>query len=153
MVKTNVSASGKQYYKTICRPCHNRESKIVQTLHKLHKQPVSGSPCHCCGRIDRLFLDHDHVSGAYRGWLCRQCNLSLGLLGDSAQGVRQALTYLERAEINAIVSISEYDGIGPIDDGLSSSAESSMQGGSGAETTGSGPETGSSSTENCNKKS
>ena len=83
MVNQGISTgSGKQYYKNICRPCHNKEVSLVEKLHRVHKQPSPGSRCECCGRIDRLFLNHCHTTGAYRGWLCGQCNLSLGLLGD-----------------------------------------------------------------------
>ena len=44
-------------------------------------------------------LDHDHVTGAFRGWLCARCNRVLGALGDTAEGVRKLLRYIERAEL------------------------------------------------------
>jgi Recombination endonuclease VII len=56
--------------------------------------------CECCGRlpaIKPLMLDHDHITGAFRGWLCVNCNLGLGMLGDSEQSLQQALNYLIRA--------------------------------------------------------
>lgn len=45
-----------------------------------------------------LHLDHCHTSGAFRGWLCTNCNTGLGKLGDNVEGVRRALEYLERFE-------------------------------------------------------
>ena len=41
----------------------------------------------CCELCNKEFtgdkvLDHDHTTGLYRGALCRQCNASLGKLGD-----------------------------------------------------------------------
>lgn len=50
--------------------------------------------------IKGLALDHDHMTGKFRGWLCHRCNLGMGLLGDDIEGLRRAIAYLERA--NAI---------------------------------------------------
>jgi hypothetical protein len=56
--------------------------------------------CACCGGTDPgkrgWMVDHDHVTGEIRGILCNRCNLGIGLLGDSIEGVRKALTYLEK---------------------------------------------------------
>lgn len=56
--------------------------------------------CECCGgppgRV-ALNNDHDHVTGASRGWLCWECNSAIGRLGDNAEGVIRALDYLLRA--------------------------------------------------------
>jgi hypothetical protein len=42
-------------------------------------------------------VDHDHNTGQFRGWLCFACNTGLGMFGDSADGMRGAIQYLERA--------------------------------------------------------
>jgi len=39
-------------------------------------------------------VDHDHLTGAVRGMLCRQCNGGIGLLQDSREVVSKALAYL-----------------------------------------------------------
>lgn len=54
------------------------------------------SNCECCDRPAEIRFDHDHTTGKFRGWLCDRCNLGLGKLGDTIQGVRAALAYLER---------------------------------------------------------
>ena len=41
------------------------------------------------------FVDHNHTTGEVRGMLCHSCNTGLGLLGDSPDRMRVALTYLE----------------------------------------------------------
>lgn len=42
-----------------------------------------------------LHWDHDHATGAHRGWLCHNCNVALGLLRDSPLVLKAALHYLE----------------------------------------------------------
>jgi hypothetical protein len=45
-----------------------------------------------------IHVDHDHDSGEFRGLLCGQHNMGLGLLGDTLAGLRAGVTYLERFE-------------------------------------------------------
>lgn len=57
--------------------------------------------CECCGRKQTpegqyLALDHCHKTGRFRGWLCMFCNTAIGKLGDTVEGVKNALLYLER---------------------------------------------------------
>jgi Recombination endonuclease VII len=73
------------------------------------KQRWSGIPeptrpmperCECCGRPKgkkALHIDHCHLTGVFRGWLCFRCNAAIGLLGDTTDGTRRATAYLERA--------------------------------------------------------
>ena len=58
------------------------------------------SECDICGEsaYRRLDIDHDHASGLFRGFLCGRCNKGLGLLGDSAASLRNALEYLQNHE-------------------------------------------------------
>jgi hypothetical protein len=53
--------------------------------------------CDICRRAGPTEIDHCHVSGAFRGWLCHKCNTGLGKLGDDLEGVRRAIAYLERS--------------------------------------------------------
>ena len=66
--------------------------------------PTRPSPeyCECCGRpawleTRELAVDHDHITGRFRGWICFACNLGIGLLGDTIEGLEKALAYLRRA--------------------------------------------------------
>ena len=45
-----------------------------------------------------MHLDHCHITGKFRGWLCGKCNMGIGALGDSIQGLQRAIEYLKRAE-------------------------------------------------------
>jgi hypothetical protein len=86
--------------KRYCADCHASQERVVRQLRKIHAPPPPHSPCECCGRAPlSLQLDHDHRSTgevAFRGWLCRECNVGLGFLGDDADGLEQALMYLCR---------------------------------------------------------
>lgn len=55
--------------------------------------------CFLCDSDDsdgkrRLHVDHDHVTGAFRGWLCNGCNLGIGSLKDSVDLLLKAAAYL-----------------------------------------------------------
>jgi hypothetical protein len=51
--------------------------------------------CEICFRHADLQLDHDHETGAARGWLCGSCNRAIGLLQDSPKLLAQAINYLQ----------------------------------------------------------
>lgn len=59
-------------------------------------EPARPAPalCECCAAKRKLVVDHDHATGAFRGWLCDLCNMAIGLLGDTAEGVGRAVRYL-----------------------------------------------------------
>jgi hypothetical protein len=65
---------------------------------------AQGGVCASCstdkpgGPYGIFAVDHDHSTGKVRGLLCKNCNLAIGMLGDSAEGVRKALAYLTREE-------------------------------------------------------
>jgi hypothetical protein len=68
--------------------------------------PLYDPPEHCeaCGITfeptpqHRHCLDHCHVTNRFRGWLCSNCNIALGLAGDNPEGVRRLLEYITRAQ-------------------------------------------------------
>lgn len=60
------------------------------------------SVCAICGTppspVRRLALDHDHVTGAFRGRLCTRCNMGLGFFADDPVRLRAALKYLQAGQ-------------------------------------------------------
>lgn len=75
-------------------------------------EPTRPEPesCECCGARPkgRLALDHCHTTGAFRGWLCGKCNLSIGCLGDTIEALERALAYLKRAYSHQQTCVSEH---------------------------------------------
>lgn len=53
--------------------------------------------CPICLVDGALVLDHDHATGAIRGWLCDPCNRGLGILGDTREAIERLLRYLTPA--------------------------------------------------------
>lgn len=64
-------------------------------------EPTRPEPerCEICGDANSngkaLHLDHDHRTGAFRGWLCDLHNRGLGYFKDSPEMLRKAAGYLE----------------------------------------------------------
>lgn len=53
-------------------------------------------PCEICARHLPLVWDHDHSDGAFRGWICDDCNVALGRFEDSTERMQKAIAYLNR---------------------------------------------------------
>jgi len=47
------------------------------------------------GRHNRLYVDHDHQTGAFRGLLCFACNLAIGRFDKAKHVLANAVRYLE----------------------------------------------------------
>lgn len=43
-----------------------------------------------------LVIDHCHISGKFRGWICHKCNVMLGMAEDRPELLRRAADYLEQ---------------------------------------------------------
>lgn len=62
--------------------------------------------CAICKRADpgcgkpHFNVDHDHDSGFVRGLLCWTCNAALGHMQDNREWLREAIAYLDKAEVN-----------------------------------------------------
>src|ERR1039458_5756565 len=76
----------KDNFDSRCRECVKRHTKIRNKLHK--EAPIKPTHCECCGKVpSKWALDHDHETGVMRGWICEQCNIGLGQLGDDIEGL------------------------------------------------------------------
>lgn len=59
--------------------------------------------CKICNKIISLnsrdrAIDHCHVTGEFRGWLCRKCNVGLGCFDDSIERLESAAKYLSNRQ-------------------------------------------------------
>lgn len=87
-------------YKAIKGPQKRAQNTEANRVKKGLPAPTRPEPslCELCGRDSGkrcgLHLDHDHITGKFRGWICYRCNLALGMLGDSLAGVLRAVDYL-----------------------------------------------------------
>ena len=73
-------------------PCTATKEEIVEAFTGL---------CHSCGVPEkeckvRLSLDHCHMTGLFRGWLCGPCNRALGLLKNSSDVILSLAEYIEK---------------------------------------------------------
>lgn len=74
-------------------PCTATVREITEAFTGFCQNPGCRVPEVECER--RLNLDHDHITGEFRGWLCRNCNSAAGLLRDSVNTVFGLAEYLD----------------------------------------------------------
>jgi hypothetical protein len=80
-----------------CKSCSKRNNEVIASLRK--KAPMAEGYCECCNKVtDKLVLDHCHTTEIFRGWLCPPCNLGIGVLGDTLDGIQKAITYLKKVD-------------------------------------------------------
>jgi len=92
-----------------CKSCQN-DPQIRLIRHYVRKFGLEVSEiknlltnatvCECCGiKLDdknKFQIDHCHDTNQIRGVLCWNCNSAIGKLGDTYEGVLNALHYLEK---------------------------------------------------------
>ena len=90
---SGIRSDGAYFLKKLCRECH----VIVQREHRdaRKKAPPKPKRCNCCHLKKKLVVDHRHGTTEVRGWLCHDCNVGMGQMGDNLEGVLQAAIYLE----------------------------------------------------------
>ena len=115
--KCKGSLYGRNVY---CKTCHNKYSRERRrrkkhqyieknrayrckniygiTLNEYYKRMATSDCCEVCGSKELLGYDHCHDTLKFRGVLCRNCNRSLGQLGDTLESIKKVLFYLNKEE-------------------------------------------------------
>lgn len=98
--KEKVASAARKWYNI------HREEKIVSSakscLKRLERKAGRPKPsaCEVCGAINRVIhFDHNHLTGKFRGWVCRHCNVILGFAKDSPRILRKLARYLENSTV------------------------------------------------------
>lgn len=104
---TQVNIHGQRNLKRVCRTCANKGRRVTRKAHreKIYPHPKPEG-CDICGfKTSYLVLDHDHITGQPRGWLCRDHNTGMGKCGvgfkTEFEGVKATEAYLKRFENEA----------------------------------------------------
>ena len=76
-----------------CKSCQSLYSKSLREAKR--NAPPKPDRCDCCGKVtESLVIDHIRGTSTVRGWICKQCNQGIGLLGDTLAGITNAFKYL-----------------------------------------------------------
>ncbi len=88
-----------------CKECGRRASRDFILRNSMgislseYEDLMNGQEgCQICGNPERLVLDHCHDTGKLRGIICDRCNQGIGMLGDCADYLEKALSYLRASE-------------------------------------------------------
>lgn len=86
---------------TCCKECKKEYNRSRNAANKKAPPKPTGDTfvCQCCFNVRDIKLlrfDHDNVTDSFRGWICNNCNVAIGGLGDTVEGVQKALDYLNR---------------------------------------------------------
>ncbi len=89
-----------------CKKCLKVHNSKMRELHDRHKLPEEHSCPICQKTAEHLYspgmgnktpfrLDHDHITGNFRGFLCDSCNTGLGKFRDDPDLMQRAIDYLK----------------------------------------------------------
>ena len=100
----STNTGGDKYFRPECKKCTKKAGQGKNQAYKLAgrpERPPLGTPCYNCGRTDKkLVFDHDHETLEHRGWLCDNCNRSIGMLGDTIESLERAIKYLKEGNLH-----------------------------------------------------
>ena len=107
MTRENLK-SGKSSYRSECKKCSSEKASVRKSLEKIFPRPIDNNyKCPICDKTENELkqndrwsdrsvwcLDHNHVTKEFRGWICNNCNISIGRLEDDPNIAIRAYNYL-----------------------------------------------------------
>jgi len=73
-------------------------AKKIAKINGIERKAPYGTLCEICKSPDNIVFDHNHIKNVFRGWLCNGCNRSIGMLGESIEGLVKAINYMNKDE-------------------------------------------------------
>ena len=77
---------------------YQKKTKYKLSSEQYRELVESNKTCQICGyefsKSNKLFIDHDHITGKVRGCLCHKCNILLRMAKDSSELLNKAIEYL-----------------------------------------------------------
>jgi len=88
-----------------CKDCNKQANKGKNEAMKVAKESgisykaPEGTPCALCNKKkNNLVFDHNHETNRFRGYLCNECNRSIGMLGENMENMVKILNYINKDE-------------------------------------------------------
>ena len=88
----------RQYYANLEHHRQRNRDKARSSKGEMPNRPMP-DVCESCGgppsgKFSVFHADHDHATGAFRGWLCAPCNLALGIGLEDANRFNGLVRYI-----------------------------------------------------------
>lgn len=108
--KNQKSIRGKVSRRGECRECRKWKrpipSQVRKEYEKIYPEPPIDKPFYCpiCQHTiirqfkNEVVLDHSHKTGKIRGWICRMCNSSIGMMDEDVNTLTRAIKWLEETQ-------------------------------------------------------
>ena len=61
-------------------------------------KPPPNTSCEICSKDRNIVFDHDHKNNTFRGWICNECNRSIGMIGENIEDHIKVINYLNKFE-------------------------------------------------------
>ena len=100
-VNSKVQRTGKLYLNSACRPCHNHRVQVVAKLKLKHPSPRLAHHASAADGCPSCFWTTRTAQTNSGDGFAGSATAQSGLMGDSVEGVRKALTYLETRSTQA----------------------------------------------------
>jgi len=105
--KNQFGKNNRVLRRPVCRDCYSKKVKINPVERKdyeaRHPRPAIGEEflCPICQRAkvrkfpNDVVLDHSHIDGGVRGWVCSSCNTSIGKFFDDVNILQRAINWIK----------------------------------------------------------